>query len=94
MNPVDRVNQLFHEKLEAAEGPDHPFVKLHTKKLAAEIVLLRSTLLLAEHALRMTVQRAGTSYDWNRDPDFITLVQGEAFAAIEAIHRLTDTEGL
>lgn len=41
----------------------------------------RKALELAANALTATVTRIG-NYDWNADPDNITLAQGEAFAAI------------
>ncbi len=43
---------------------------------------LESALALAEKALTETVHRAGTGYDWNADPDKVTLAQGLAFTAI------------
>ena len=46
--------------------------KAHQRRVALE---------LAVKALSATVDRCHTGYDWNADPDAITRLQGDAFAA-------------
>lgn len=46
---------------------------------------------LAVKALSATVDRT-TGYDWNADPDVVTRLQGDAFAAAQAA--LEDTHSL
>lgn len=45
---------------------------------------MRETLQKARVALWDTMVRATNGYDWNADPDSITLKQGEALTAIDA----------
>lgn len=45
---------------------------------------LRKALIKARNALVVTQTRQGTSYDWNTDPDDITLAQAEAFTTIDS----------
>lgn len=49
--------------------------KSHQRKVALEY---------AVKALTATVNRSRTGYDWNADPDDVTLMQGAAFEAAEA----------
>ena len=46
--------------------------KAHQRRVALELVV---------RALSATVDRCHTGYDWNADPDAITRLQGDAFAA-------------
>ena len=49
------------------------------------IAKMETALKLAHEALRETCVRLGGYYNWNADPDYITLKLGAAFQAIEAV---------
>ena len=60
----------------------------YLQRAQERISALESALLVANKALSETIQRCGTGYNWNSDPDKITFLAGKAFAKMkEAIEK-------
>lgn len=55
-------------------------------ELEIEIANLRRALQMNQDALYRTINRI-SGYDWNADPDHVTLAQGAAFTAAEELQR-------
>ncbi len=70
------------------DNPDDIEIARVTRPADARLIAaspdLFAALEVALDALTHTVRRAGTTYDWNRDRDQMTLKQGNAFNIIDA----------
>lgn len=67
-----RVAEQQASLVRSAERGSDWAEKAHQRRVALELVV---------RALSATVDRCHTGYDWNADPDAITRLQGDAFAA-------------
>lgn len=66
------------------------YAKLQDSYMARvkRVAELKEVLRAARNALSETALRVGNGYDWNADPDNITLLQGEAFSKIDEALKL------
>jgi NTP pyrophosphatase (non-canonical NTP hydrolase) len=93
---LDEAERLLAERNEAQRliGEMHvEFARMMRERDAVRqrthaVEIAARDALLARDALYQTVSRIGTSYDWNADPSSITLLQGDAYTALDRLEAL------